>query len=292
MARRSRENGEYEKRLFSRIERRYRARYSLVDLRLTWVYLVWLFRVWPPPVKIVYGLVCLTNLVGPSNPGIAAAAVVPIPFRKEKPLPAGLANILDSVDATPLIGRIKADRFNGRHGYEPQVLWRAYLASFLLNMHRTNALIRRLEEDATLRRVCGFGRKFPHRTTFNRFITRFGRHQDLIEDCMAVLVTEMKKALPDLWERVAIDSTTVRSHSHPTRAASVTVKPATQRRAARPRLQTRASTKRTGSGGTSSTWWPTRRMACPFSVTPLQVTGTTPLNSRKCSKGRAKSWAG
>lgn len=84
-------------------------------------------------------------------------------------------------------------------------------------MLSTNALIRRLDEDATLRRVCGFGRKLPYRTTFNRFITRLGRYQDLIDDCMAVLVTETKKVLPGLGEKVAIDSTTARSHSHPNR---------------------------------------------------------------------------
>ena len=90
-------------------------------------------------------------------------------------------------------------------------------ASFLLNLPHTNALIRRLHHDRALRGVCGFGDILPHRTTFNRFISRLANHSNLVESCLAGLTTQLKDLLPDLGQTVAVDSTTVRSHCNPNR---------------------------------------------------------------------------
>ena len=60
-------------------------------------------------------------------------------------------------------------RKNHRPGYPLKAMWRAYVASFVLNLPHTNAIIRRLYEDPELRRLCGFyGPTLPHRSTFNR----------------------------------------------------------------------------------------------------------------------------
>ena len=97
------------------------------------------------------------------------------------------------------------------------VLWRAYVASFVLNLPHTNALIRWLSEDAELRAICGFGDQLPHRTTFNRFIQRLSHNSDLVAACFIQVTGKLKKLLPDLGQDLAIDSTTVRSHSNPNR---------------------------------------------------------------------------
>ena len=78
-------------------------------------------------------------------------------------------------------------------------------------------MIRRLIEDSELRSICGFGDPLPHRTTINRFIQRLSHHSDLVEACFVQITGELKKLLPDLGQEVAIDSTTVRSHSNPNR---------------------------------------------------------------------------
>ena len=135
---------------------------------------------------------------------------------------AQLTRTLDTVDATAIVKKIEDERFNGRHGYPPKVMWRAYLASFILGLPSTNTLIRRLEEDRGLRRTCGFGKTLPHRTTFNRFQDRLSRHQDLVDNCLADLAAQFREILPELGEKIAVDSTTVRSHSHPTRKSKVT----------------------------------------------------------------------
>ena len=104
----------------------------------------------------------------------------------------------------------------GRQGYPLRALWRAYIASFVLNLPHTNALIRRLEEDQDLRELCGF-RRLPHRTTFNRFIQRLSHHVDLVEAVFPNLTSQVRDLLLDLGGEVAVDSTTVRSHCNPNR---------------------------------------------------------------------------
>ena len=124
--------------------------------------------------------------------------------------------MLDSIDASPLLDRLATYRPTGRKGYPLDALWRAYLMSFLLNMPSTNALIRRLREDAAFRRLCGFGKQLPHRTTFNRFISRLADHADLVNGCLVQLTEEMKAEdhLPGLGDIVAVDSTNVTTYSN------------------------------------------------------------------------------
>ena len=131
--------------------------------------------------------------------------------------PGRVETILDAVDATSVLERLQEYRWTGRQGYPLRTMWRAYLASFVLNLPHTNALIRRLHEDPELRRICGFGDSLPHRSTFNRFISRLGYHRDLVGQCMAPMTTALKARLPGFGDIVAVDSTTVRTHSNPER---------------------------------------------------------------------------
>lgn len=138
---------------------------------------------------------------------------------QQPPTVAQFRYMLDSVDSSPLLDRLAEYRPTGRKGYPLAALWRAYLMRFLLNMPNMNAMIRRLQEDAALRRLCGFGRQLPHRTTFNRFVIRLSNHTDLVDACIAQLTEELNDEghLAGLGEIVAIDSTNVTTHSNPER---------------------------------------------------------------------------
>ncbi len=129
---------------------------------------------------------------------------------------ATLATLLDSIDVDALLKTLWQYRQNSRPGYPLRAMWRAYLASFILNLPHTNALIRALQQDPRLRRLCGF-QHLPHRTTFNRFINRLSHHADMVEAALASITEMLKEMLPDLGEEVAVDSTTVRTHSNPWR---------------------------------------------------------------------------
>ena len=130
---------------------------------------------------------------------------------------AELGRVLDSVDAARLLEKLASYRRVGRKGHPLVALWRAYLASFALNLPSTNALIRRLEDDVELRVLCGFGQVLPHRTTFNHFISRLSYHRDLVEDCITALTGQLADELPGFGEKVAVDSTVVYTHSNPNR---------------------------------------------------------------------------
>ncbi len=125
-------------------------------------------------------------------------------------------HVLDAIDATALLDRLKTYRRTGRQGYPLRSLWRAYLASFILNLPSTNALIRRLEDDLELRLICGFS-TLPSRRTFNRFILRLSNHTELVDECMSKLTRQLATTLPGFGEKVAVDSTTVSTHSNPNR---------------------------------------------------------------------------
>ena len=128
-----------------------------------------------------------------------------------------LAAVFSNLVDAALLARLQDYRPTGRPGYSLKALWRAYVASFILNLPHTNALIRRLEDEPGFRYLCGFFGPLPHRTTFNRFIQRLSHHVDLVEACFADLTHQLKTLIPDLGAEVAIDSTTVRSHCSPNR---------------------------------------------------------------------------
>lgn len=108
------------------------------------------------------------------------------------------------------------DRWVGRSGYPIQVMLRAYLASYFLNLRNTNGLIRRLQEDMILRDICGFDktRPLPNRRTFNRFMDRVELHFDIIEWFIDQIVTQLHDLLPNFGSKIAIDATDVHSYSN------------------------------------------------------------------------------
>lgn len=132
-----------------------------------------------------------------------------------------LRAIFDSLPDEPLLARLRAYRpAAGRPSYPIRAMWRAYVASFVLNLANTNTLIRELRNNDRLRRLCGFRadlKLLPHRRTFNRFIRRLGDHHDLVEGVIVGVTNELKARLPDMGDVVAIDSTPVRTHSDPRR---------------------------------------------------------------------------
>ena len=139
-----------------------------------------------------------------------------LPRRGSSPLIGELTAIYDVIDDEPLLAQLAQYRWTGRPGWSLRALWRAYLAGFVIGLGTTNGLIRRLQDDAALRDLCGFD-ALPSRWTFNRFISRLSQHSDLLEDALAALTDRLHELLPDFGERLAVDATVVRSWSNPNR---------------------------------------------------------------------------
>ena len=74
-----------------------------------------------------------------------------------------LRTALDEITAAalPLLLDLQEYRRNGRPGYPLAALFRAYVATFLLNLPHTNGLIRALQDDPDLRCLCGLWRRAP-----------------------------------------------------------------------------------------------------------------------------------
>ena len=125
-----------------------------------------------------------------------------------------VATAIDSVPCEAILQRLQQYRWTGRKGHNLSALWRAYLASFLLNFGSTNDLIRQLEKQPELARTCGFTGQLPSRWTFNRFIRRLSDHSDLVERALTDLTAKLADSLPGFGEAVAVDSTYVRVHSN------------------------------------------------------------------------------
>ena len=150
-----------------------------------------------------------------ANQSILARNLAQVPLAR-------VSEIIDSIDATILLRRLFAYRLNGGpRTYSIRSFWRAYLLMYVKNYACVNDLINALRDDPRLMELCGF-EKLPHRTTFNRFWLRLADHQDLVEDCQIQLVQELKALIPDLGDRVAVDSTTIRTHAHPKRKSPIT----------------------------------------------------------------------
>lgn len=143
----------------------------------------------------------------------STTATVPLQSRRDNNLRA----IFASLDDDALVSHLEKHRYMGRHGYPVRAMFRAYLASFVLNLRHTNDLIRRLQNDKALRRICGLGNVLPHRTTFNRFIKTLRRHTALLEQVLNSITEELRQHIPDLGAEVAVDSTVVRTHANPNR---------------------------------------------------------------------------
>lgn len=137
--------------------------------------------------------------------------------RGPSPLLAELRQIYEVLDDEKLIARLQQYRWTGRPGFSVRAMWYSYLAGFVLNLPSTNALIRRLQDDAGLAALCGYQR-LPSRWTFNRFVVRLSRHLDFVEEVMASATKEIRDRLQGAFGyMMAVDASVVTTHSNPNR---------------------------------------------------------------------------
>jgi IS5 family transposase len=135
----------------------------------------------------------------------------------QSPLAEELREIFDSVPFQRLVKTLKAYRWTGRPGYNPEVMFRAVLVGYYKSIGTLAELARYLEDHREIASVCGFRDKepTPSRSTLSRFISRLGKHQDLLDECLKIMADGFKDLLPDFGKVVAVDCTSVPSYSNP-----------------------------------------------------------------------------
>ncbi|MDA0265053.1 MAG: transposase [Chloroflexi bacterium] len=97
----------------------------------------------------------------------------------------------------------------GRPGYGPEVLFRAYLATFVLNSSSISAGLRLINDDSALADIIG---GTPTKYAICRFIARL-KDTDIIAQVMAIVATHLRELVPDIGDVVAIDSSDIKAWS-------------------------------------------------------------------------------
>jgi len=135
----------------------------------------------------------------------------------QSPLAGELTEIFDSVPFQKLVKTLRAYRWTGRPGFNPEAMLKAVLVGYYKSIGTLAELSRYLEDHREIASVCGFrdDELTPSRSTFSRFISRLTKHQGLLDECLKIIADGLRDLLPDFGKVVAIDCTPVSTYSNP-----------------------------------------------------------------------------
>jgi transposase len=123
--------------------------------------------------------------------------------------------VLKALNAEKLIGALEREHWTGRKGYSIRGMWSALIAGLLHQCYTLSALVRLLARDKDTRIICGFSRdNIPSEDALSRFLKRLVAHEDLLEECFAGLVKELRYLLPGFGDKLAVDSTEVKAYAN------------------------------------------------------------------------------
>ena len=97
-------------------------------------------------------------------------------------------------------------------------MFRAFCLKYLLAERYTVGLIERLHSSPRFREICGFGDAVPSDATFSRFFRLLADIDGFADCAMAEMVENLRERLPDVGERVAVDSTDIEAYANPNRS--------------------------------------------------------------------------
>jgi hypothetical protein len=111
-------------------------------------------------------------------------------------------------------------RDKGRDDYPIRPMWNAVIAGIVFKHPNVESLRRELRRNGELRQVCGFdpflGEKaVPTKDAFSRFLALLIEHGSCVGEMFHGLVDELKKKLPDLGVKAAVDSKAIPSFGKP-----------------------------------------------------------------------------
>jgi hypothetical protein len=121
-----------------------------------------------------------------------------------------------------LVSFLEERRGKGRDDYPVRPMWNAVIAGIVFQHPHVESLRRELRRNGELRQVCGFdpfrGEKaVPSKDAFSRFLELLIEHRSFSEELFHCLVDELKKKLPDLGVKTAVDSKAIPSFGKPVR---------------------------------------------------------------------------
>ncbi len=119
--------------------------------------------------------------------------------------------VLDTIPDEPLMHRLENARGRGRNDYPVRAMWNAVLAGVVFQHPTVESLRRELNRNGQLRAMVGLGGRVPPAWAFTRFFQQILNHVDALETMVHTIIDELHEVLPDLGERLAIDSKAIGS---------------------------------------------------------------------------------
>lgn len=138
--------------------------------------------------------------------------------RTTPPIVDELQAIFEILPDDDLLARLRGPKRRGRPGYAPQLLWRCYVAYYVLGLPSVSDLIRTLRDNPYIAAACGIEtpNDMPSQPTFSRFGARLASvgFRTVVKNVMRALTRRLYERLPDFGKSVAIDSTDIKAWSH------------------------------------------------------------------------------
>ncbi len=126
-----------------------------------------------------------------------------------------LVMVLEALDAEKLIVALERENWTGRKGYSNRGMWSALIVGLLYQCYSLAAVARLLERNKDVRIICGFSRdNIPGEDALSRFLKRLVAHEDLLAECFAGLVKELRHLAPGFGDKLTVDSTEVKAYAN------------------------------------------------------------------------------
>jgi len=121
-----------------------------------------------------------------------------------------------------LMQKLEYMRGQGRDDYPVRAVWNSIMAGIVYQHESIESLKRELLRNGELRDLCGFdpfkgAEAVPCTWVYSRFLKNLFECEKEIEEIFDMLVEKIAELLPDLGEKLAVDSKAVDSHGNPTK---------------------------------------------------------------------------
>lgn len=128
--------------------------------------------------------------------------------------------VVETMPDESLMRTLEQQRGRGRDDYPIRPMWNALLAGIVFQHPSVAALLRELRRNAELRQVCGFDPLLglmatPTEDAFGRFLGLVIEQQEQVLDLFHGLVAALAQVLPDLGQKLAVDSKAIASAGKP-----------------------------------------------------------------------------
>lgn len=142
------------------------------------------------------------------------------------PIVGELEAIFGELPDEELLTKLRGPMRRGRRGYNPEILWRCYVAYYYLGLESVSALIRLIHDNPFVAQACGVNSpdEIPSQPTFSRFGTKLADPPVALEvkTILRSLTRKLYETLPGFGKSVAIDSTDIKAWSNGGKKSKIT----------------------------------------------------------------------